>query len=105
MKVTYIEFNGTRHEIETRPGINLMEAAVENMVPGVIGDCGGSCSCGTCHVYVGEAWREHLSPVGSDENDMLEAVAERQPGSRLSCQIKLTEALDGLEVSTPESQF
>ena len=85
-------------------GESLMRAAVEHDVPGIYGDCGGQCACATCHVYVDEAWREKVGAPSPMEEDMLDFGFDVRPNSRLSCQIKVTDELDGLVVSTPERQ-
>lgn len=105
-KVTYIEHNGTAHEIELAAGVSVMRGAVDNNVPGIDADCGGECACATCHVYVEPEWLEKTGlPVpGSQEASMLSFAAVAQPNSRLSCQISMTEALDGLVVRLPEGQ-
>lgn len=103
-KVTYIEFNGRPHQVEAREGQSLMEAAVGNLVPGIVADCGGACACATCHVYVDEAWVEGAGPASAMELDMLEVVLHRQERSRLSCQIRMSAVLDGVVLHLPESQ-
>ena len=103
-KVTFINANGKEQTIEATNGISLMENAVRNMVPGIDADCGGACSCATCMVYVPDAWQDRLPPKGADEEAMLEFCPHSDPRSRLSCQINVTDALDGLHVTTPESQ-
>ena len=103
-KVTFIEHDGTRHEVTATPGLSLMRAAIDNKVPGIDADCGGQCACATCHVYVDAAWEPKLGERGDMEKDMLNFAATTQPNSRLSCQITITEALDGLVVSMPEGQ-
>jgi ferredoxin, 2Fe-2S len=105
-KITYIEFDGTAHEVEVPVGISVMRGAVTQGVPGIDADCGGECACATCHVYIEEAWRERVGPseAGSMEENMLSFAAVTQPNSRLSCQIIVTEALDGLIVRMPEGQ-
>lgn len=103
-KVTFIEHNGTRHEVSAETGLSLMRAAVDNKVPGIDADCGGLCACATCHVYVDPAWESRLGERGEMEEDMLNFAATTQPSSRLSCQITVTEALEGLVVSMPEGQ-
>jgi ferredoxin, 2Fe-2S len=104
-KVTYIEPDGTPREIEASPGTTVMEAAVDNNVEGIVAECGGACSCATCHVYVDPEWSARLSPPDAQEDGMLDCVLDRQPNSRLSCQIQLSDELDGLVVRVPESQF
>ena len=103
-KVTYVEFSGEQRVVDVPPGRSVMQGAIENNVRGIIAECGGACSCATCHVYVDEAWTAKLGAKSEDEDAMLEAVCEPRPNSRLSCQIKVTEALDGLIVSMPEKQ-
>lgn len=105
-KVTYIEFDGTEHPIEVPAGRTVMQGAVDNNVPGIDADCGGECACATCHVYVDAAWLDKVGlPVaGSQEASMLSFAAVTQPDSRLSCQIQVTPALDGLVVRMPEGQ-
>ena len=102
-KVTWVLGDGRRIEAAVTVGHNLMEAAVANNVPGVIGECGGCLSCATCHVYVDPAWRERIGVPVDMENDMLEiTAAERRDASRLSCQIQATEELDGLVLYVPQ---
>jgi ferredoxin, 2Fe-2S len=103
-KITYISSTGEEHTIDTSVGMTVMRAAIANAVPGIDADCGGSCACATCHVYVDPAWADRLKPPADAEADMLEFVIDRQPTSRLSCQIDVTEALDGLVVRTPTTQ-
>lgn len=103
--VKYIEFNGTEHDIDVESGLTVMEGAVNNSVPGIEAECGGACACATCHVYVDEAWIGKLQEREDMEEDMLEcAASEIKPNSRLSCQIELTDELDGLVVRMPEFQ-
>lgn len=102
--VTYIEFNGKEHRVEVNNGQSLMEGAVGNLVPGIVADCGGACACATCHVYLEPEWRERAGALTENEDAMLDVVMDRQEGSRLSCQVRMTEALDGLVVRLPESQ-
>ena len=105
-RVTYIEFNGTPHEVDVPVGLSVMRGAVDNNVPGIDADCGGECACATCHVYVDAAWLDRigLPQPGSQEASMLSFAAVAQPDSRLSCQIKMREELDGLVVRMPEGQ-
>ena len=102
--ITYIESNGTRHETEAEVGSTVMEAAIMNGVPGIIAECGGACTCATCHAYVDESFVEIVGPPSMMEEDMLDFASDVKPTSRLSCQIKITDALDGLIVRTPEHQ-
>jgi 2Fe-2S ferredoxin len=105
VKITFIQSDGTENTIDAEPGMTLMEAAVKNSVRGIAAECGGACSCATCHVYVEEAWREATGEPEAMEEDMLDFAFDVRPSSRLSCQIKLTEELDGLAVRIPEKQF
>ena len=103
-KITYITHAGQTQVVETSVGMTVMRAAVANGVDGIDADCGGACACATCHVYVAPEWFDRLPAPASAEADMLEFVQDRQPTSRLSCQIEVTDALDGLVVTTPVSQ-
>lgn len=103
-KITYIEFNGTPHELDIQPGTSVMQGAVTHSVRGIIGDCGGACSCATCHVYVDPAWLDKVGEKAAMEIALLDEVCDMRPNSRLSCQIKVTDALDGLVVRLPERQ-
>ena len=102
--ITYIEFNGTSHSIEVENGLSVMEGAVNNNVPGIDADCGGACACATCHVYVDDAWREKTGTASAMEESMLDFAQNVEPNSRLSCQIRVTDDLDGLIVRLPEDQ-
>ena len=105
-KITYIEHNGTIHEIDVKPGMTVMEGARDNGVPGIDADCGGACACSTCHVYVDPAWMDLLPAKEPMEEDMLDFAYAPDPlRSRLTCQIKVTDALDGLVVQMPEKQI
>jgi 2Fe-2S ferredoxin len=105
-KITYMEHNGREHAVEVPLGLSVMRGAVDNNIPGIDADCGGECACATCHVYIVEGWRDAIgAPVpGSQEASMLSFAALAQPNSRLSCQITVTDALDGLIVRMPEGQ-
>ena len=103
-KITYIEFSGAEHAVDVKPGMSVMEGAVKNNVPGIDADCGGACACATCHVYVDAAWRAATGERNDMEDSMLDFAENVQENSRLSCQIKVTDALDGLVVRMPESQ-
>jgi ferredoxin, 2Fe-2S len=104
-KLTIIEFNGKEHHLEADEGKSVMQAAVDSMVPGILADCGGSCSCATCHCYVDESWVLRLPAATSAEQEMLECVLDMQANSRLSCQLRTTSQTDGLIVRLPESQI
>jgi ferredoxin, 2Fe-2S len=103
-KITYIEFNGTEHIVDVTPGLSVMEGAVKNNIPGIDADCGGACSCATCHVYVDPAWVDKTGERDTMEASLLEFADNVKANSRLACQIKVTEELDGLLVRMPESQ-
>jgi ferredoxin, 2Fe-2S len=103
-QVTYIEHNGTAHEIELEEGLSVMRGAVDNGVPGIDADCGGECACATCHVFVEEPWLEKTGEPSEQEASMLSFAATAQPNSRLSCQITMSAALDGMVVRLPEAQ-
>ncbi len=104
-KITFIAFDGTKHDVEASNGMSVMEAALKNMVPGIDADCGGACACATCHVYVEPDWVEATGERSEMEEDMLDFAFDVQDNSRLSCQIKVSDALDGLAVKVPEKQF
>ena len=104
-KITYIEFNGAEHVIEVAAGLSVMEGAVQNLVPGIDGDCGGACACATCHVYVDPAWADKAGQRSAMEQSMLDFASSVQDNSRLSCQIKVSQELDGLIVRMPEHQY
>ena len=104
-KITYIEFNGTPHEVNVPSGLGVMEGAIDNNVPGIDAECGGACSCATCHVYVDPAWVEATGRADHLEQDMLECATDLQETSRLSCQIEVSDEHDGLVVRMPELQI
>ena len=103
-KITYIDAGGTARTVEGVVGSTVMETAIKNAIPGIEAECGGACACATCHVYVDEAWREKTGEPSPMEEDMLDFAFEVKPNSRLSCQIKVSEDLDGLVVTTPARQ-
>ena len=103
-KITYIEHNGKSHEIEVSNELSVMEGALQNNIPGIDADCGGSCACATCHVYVDEKWFDKLPKKESAEEDMLDMAHEPKKNSRLSCQITAEDSLDGLVVKMPLKQ-
>ena len=104
-KITYIEHDGKTHTVEAQNGTTVMENAIKNGIPGIVAECGGACSCATCHVHVGEEWMEKVGKPSPMEEDMLDFAFDVRPNSRLSCQIKVSDALDGLIVRVPEKQF
>jgi len=103
-RVTFIEHNGTRHEVEATRGVSLMRAAVDHSVPGIDADCGGACACATCHVYVQADWLARTGARTEMEESMLSFAAATAPNSRLACQIQMSDALDGIVVSMPDGQ-
>ena len=103
-KITFIEQSGSKMTIEIDNGLTVMEGAVQNNVPGIDADCGGSMACATCHVYVNEDWYGKIKPPDSGEQDMIDMAYEPKKNSRLSCQIIVTDELDGLKVNIPSKQ-
>ena len=103
-KITYIEHNGKSHTLEVANGLTVMEGAVQNSIPGIDADCGGSCACATCHVYVDKKWFDKLPSKESTEEDMLDMAFEPKALSRLSCQLTVSDKLDGLVVKMPSKQ-
>lgn len=102
--LTFVAHDGTERMVEAAAGASIMAAAIANDVPGIDADCGGACACATCHVYVADEWIGRVGEPNDDECEMLALANAVRPTSRLSCQIRLGEALDGLVVETPESQ-
>jgi len=103
-KITYIEHDGTEHVVDVKTGLSVMEGAVKNNIPGIDADCGGACACATCHVYVDPAWLAKTGDKSAMEESMLDFAESVEDNSRLSCQIKVSDDLDGLVVRMPESQ-
>jgi len=103
-KITYIEHNGKSHTLDVANGLTVMEGAIQNNIPGIDADCGGGCACATCHVYVDEKWFSKLSNREDAEKDMLDVAFEPNSFSRLSCQIMISDELDGLVVKMPLKQ-
>ena len=103
-KINFVDSDGTNREVETKNGTSVMEAAVQNMIPGIDADCGGACACATCHVYVSNDWTDKLKTKDDMEDSMLDFAEDVQENSRLSCQILMNDELDGITVTTPESQ-
>ena len=104
-KVIFVEHDGKEHSYEGEAGMTLMEVAIKNTVPGIDADCGGACACATCHVYVRPDWIEKTGKAEQMEEDMLDFAFDVRENSRLSCQIKISDDLDGLTVDLPEKQF
>ena len=104
-KITYIEHNGKEHTIDVQNGLTVMEGAVQNDIPGIDADCGGSMACATCHVYVKDEWYNKLDEKSEGEDDMIDQAYEPKKSSRLSCQIQVSPEIDGLEVHLPGKQI
>lgn len=104
-KITFIQPDGTSQTVEAEVGLTVMEVAKKNVIRGIEAECGGACACATCHVYVEPEWREKAGPPNEMEEDMLDFAFDVSEQSRLSCQIRVTTALDGLVVRVPEKQF
>ena len=104
-KITYIEHTGKSHTIDVKNGLTVMEGAVQNNIPGIDADCGGGMACATCHVCVKEEWFNKIPPKNEGEDDMLDQAYKPQKNSRLSCQIEVSDNIDGLEVNLPEKQI
>jgi 2Fe-2S ferredoxin len=104
VQITFIDSGGTTRTVEGEAGSTVMETAIKNSVPEIEAECGGACACSTCHVYIDEAWREKVGEPSPMEEDMLDFAYNVQPNSRLSCQIKLRDDLNGLIVRTPDRQ-
>jgi 2Fe-2S ferredoxin len=103
-KITFVEHDGTIHAVEAEIGATVMETALKNDVPGIVAECGGSCTCATCMVHVDPAWADKVGTRSEEEEDQLDNAFDVRPTSRLSCQITVTEELDGLTVHTPSYQ-
>jgi ferredoxin, 2Fe-2S len=103
-KIKFVDHSGHEHLVEALLGQSVMQTAVSNMVPGIVGDCGGNCACATCHVYIGGPWREHIPPANKEEREMIDCALHVEDNSRLSCQVYITPELDGLVVRIPVSQ-
>jgi ferredoxin, 2Fe-2S len=103
--ITYIQANGAEHVVDVPPGWTLMESAVKNGVAGIVAECGGSCACGTCRVYLEEHWQQTLGGPSEIEDEIMDIYEDDKPGKRLSCQIKVTDEMDGMVLRLPERQF
>jgi len=104
-KIKYVEFGGTEHIVEVADGMSVMEGAVKYTIPGLDGDCGGACACATCHVYIDKEWADKCGPMDELERDMLDFAFDVDETSRLSCQIKVSDGLEGLVVKLPKRQY
>lgn len=102
-KIVYVDVNGNRHECEVDNGLSVMEGAIQNNIEGILAICGGSCACSTCHSYIDEAWMEKVGGPDEIEDSTLELAFDRKPESRLTCQIEVTDALDGLVVHVAQN--
>ncbi len=103
--IIYITTDGVRHEVEVDSGYTVMEGAMDNDIEGIVAECGGACACATCHSYIDEAWLDKLPEMDDMEDSMLDAAYERRPNSRLTCQIEVTDELDGLVVHVADNQL
>ena len=104
-KITFVESNGTHHSIEIPNGNSLMQGAIDNVVPGIEGDCGGLCACATCHVYIKADWQAHCQEAEELEKNILDFAFEVNEDSRLACQIEVSNDLDGMQVHLPKRQY
>jgi ferredoxin, 2Fe-2S len=103
-RVIFHDIDGQRREVEAASGSTVMEAAVDNDVAGIVAECGGACACATCHAYVAEDWVPRIPPASDMEDAMLDSARDRRPNSRLTCQIELTDALDGIEIRVASNE-
>ena len=104
-KIIYQTRDGARHEVEVENGYSVMEGAVNNNIEGIVAECGGACACATCHGYIDEDWFNKLAPMDDMEDSMLDAAFERQANSRLTCQIEVSDELNGLVVTVGENEY
>ena len=103
--ILFVTHDGNQYDAEADAGSTLMQAAVDNMIDGILAECGGACTCATCHCYIDERWIDAVGRAESDELEMLEIVRTPKDNSRLSCQVRVTDAMDGMVVHLPESQY
>ena len=104
-KIIYQTRDGSRHEVEVETGYSVMEGAINNNIEGIVAECGGACACATCHSYIDAAWVEKLTAMDDMEDSMLDAAFERKANSRLTCQIEVSDELDGLVVHVAENEY
>ncbi|MGB5335256.1 MAG: 2Fe-2S iron-sulfur cluster-binding protein [Woeseiaceae bacterium] len=104
-KITYVTTDGERHDVEVDNGYSVMEGAINNDIDGIVAECGGACACATCHAYIDEKWLDKLPEMDDMEDSMLDAAFERKANSRLSCQIEVSDELDGLVVYVGENDY
>lgn len=105
VKVTFIQHDGTEYSVDAKVGSSVMQAAINNLVPGIEADCGGLCACATCHGYVDGAWVDRVPPKSRGESDLLQSAPSTAPESRLTCQLQVSESLDGMVIRLPASQY
>ena len=103
--ITYIEFDGTEYHVDVAVGNSVMEGALNNMIDGVVAECGGCCECCTCHCMIDPEWSKIVGDANDEENELLEMLDVREPTSRLSCQVQVSAGMDGMVVRLPESQY
>ncbi len=104
-KVTYITPDETRHEVEVETGYSIMEGAINNNIEGIVAECGGACACATCHSYVDAAWTDKIPAMDDMEDSMLDAAFERKDNSRLTCQIEMSDKLDGIVIHVADNEY
>lgn len=104
-KITYITRDGEHHTVDVENGYSVMEGAINNNIEGIVAECGGACACATCHSYIDPAWLDKLPEMDDMEDSMLDAAFERKDNSRLTCQIEVSDALDGLVVTVGENEY
>jgi 2Fe-2S ferredoxin len=104
-RIIYVTTDGERHEVEVENGYSVMEGAINNNIEGIVAECGGACACATCHSYIDEAWFGKIPPMDDMEDSMLDAAFERKGNSRLTCQIEVSDDLDGLVVYVAENDY
>ena len=103
--INFIEFDGTEYSVDVAEGVSLMQGALDNMIDGIVAECGGCCVCCTCHCMIDPAWQETVGSANAEESELLDMLDSREDGSRLSCQVKVTPAMEGMVVRLPESQY
>jgi 2Fe-2S ferredoxin len=103
--IIYITKDGVRHEVEVESGYSVMEGAINNQIEGIVAECGGACACATCHSYIDAAWKDKIPPMDDMEDSMLDAAFERTENSRLTCQIEVSDELDGLVVHVADNDY
>jgi 2Fe-2S ferredoxin len=104
-KVIYITADEVRHEVEVEAGYSIMEGAINNNIEGIVAECGGACACATCHSYVDAAWTDKIPTMDDMEDSMLDAAFERKDNSRLTCQIEMSDALDGIVIHVADNEY